>query len=151
MPDATATATAVAAPRLRGEGGVADALMIVVMSTVMLLAAGLAFDGSRVLAARREAVDVANQAARAGAQAVAVPAVRSGGVAVDSGAAVRAADRFLADSSHEGHAAVVGDEVVVTVHLAVALPLLSSVGVSSTTVTGRGAASLVRGITERER
>jgi hypothetical protein len=144
-------ATPGATPRLRGERGAADVLMIVVMATVMLLAAGLAFDGSRVLAARREAVDVANQAARAGAQAVAVPAVRSGGVALDSDAAVRAADRFLTDSEHEGHATVVGDEVVVIVHLAVGLPLLASVGVSSTTVTGRGVASLVRGITEGER
>ena len=66
--------------RLRGARGAANALIIVGMTGVMLLAAGLAFDGSRVLAARREAVDVARQAARAGAQAVDIGAVRAGGV-----------------------------------------------------------------------
>ena len=69
--------------RLRGARGAANALIIVAMTGVMLLAAGLAFDGSRVLAARREAVDVARQAARAGAQAVDIGAVRAGGVAID--------------------------------------------------------------------
>ena len=76
--------------RLRGARGAANALIIVGMTGVMLLAAGLAFDGSRVLAARREAVDVARQAARAGAQAVDIGAVRAGGVAIDPARAVAA-------------------------------------------------------------
>jgi hypothetical protein len=139
------------ARRGRGDSGLANALIIIAMSSVMVLAAGLAFDGSRVLAARREAIDVANQAARAGAQAVSIAAVRAGAVAVEPSAAVAAADSFLATTGHEGDAAVVGDDVVVTVSIRVTLPLLSTAGVSTTTVTGRGAASIVRGITEAER
>ena len=138
------------AARGRGDAGLANALVIVAMSSVMVLAAGLAFDGSRVLAARREAVDVANQAARAGAQAVSLRAVRSGGLAVDPGAAIAAADGFLMETAHQGWAGVVGDEVVVTVTMTVGLPLLSAAGVSTTTVTGRGAAAIVRGITEAD-
>ena len=62
--------------RLRGARGTANALIIIAFTGVMLVAAGLAHDGGRVLAARREAVDVADQAARAGVQAVDAGAVR---------------------------------------------------------------------------
>lgn len=138
--------------RARGQGddGLANALIIIAMTVVMLLAAGLAFDGSRVLAARREAVDVANQAARAGAQAVSIGALRAGQVENDAGAAVDAANQFVAATGHRGTASVEGDDVVVAVTITVALPLLSSAGVRSTTVTGRAAAHLVRGIKEGE-
>ena len=136
--------------RLRGARGAANALIIVGMTGVMLLAAGLAFDGSRVLAARREAVDVARQAARAGAQAVDIGAVRAGGVAIDPARAVAAAESFVSATGHLGHATVTGEEVVVTVAITVDLPLLSAASVPSTTVTGRGSARLVRGITEAD-
>jgi hypothetical protein len=136
--------------RLDGDRGTANALIIVAMTGVMILAAGLAFDGSRVLAARREAVDVANQAARAGAQAVSVGQLRAGGVGVDPAAAVTAAERFLAETSHQGSASVVSGDVVVTVSIDVSLTLLATAGISATTVTGRGAAHIVRGISEAE-
>ena len=136
--------------RMRGCRGAANALIIVGMTGVMLLAAGLAFDGGRVLAARREAVDVARQAARAGAQAIDVGAVRGGGVAVDPERAVGAAESFLRSTGHQGTAAVVGEDVAVTVAITVDLPLLSAAGVPSTTVTGQGSAHLVRGISEAD-
>jgi Flp pilus assembly protein TadG len=120
------------------------------MAVVMILAAGLAFDGGRVLAARREAVDAANQAARAGAQAVELTDVRAGRVAIDPDRAVAAAERFVRATGHSGSAAVTGDTVVVTVHIAVDLPLLAAAGISSTTVTGRGSAHILRGITEAD-
>ncbi len=148
----TAPSSPAVASATRGQDdrGAANALIIVAMTLVMLLAAGVAFDGSRVLAARREAVDVASQAARAGAEAVSIGALRTGRIEPDRAAAVTAADRFVVASGHRGTAAVEGDEVVVTVTIAVALPLLSSAGVTSTTVTGRGSAHLVRGIWEAE-
>ena len=122
--------------RLRGARGAANALIIIGMTGVMLLAAGLAFDGSRVLAARREAVDIG--------------AVRAGGVAVDPARAVAAAESFVSATGHRGRATVTGGEVVVTVAITVDLPLLSAASVPSTTVTGRGSARLVRGITEAD-
>ena len=109
----------------------ANALIIVAFTGVMLLAAGLAHDGSRVLAARREAVDVADQAARAGVQAVDAGAVRAAG--------------------YQGTVAWTGERLRVSVTIPVDLPLLSATGLSSTTVTGEGSARIVRGISEADR
>jgi hypothetical protein len=137
--------------RLRGSRGTANALIIVTFTGVMLLAAGLAHDGSRVLAARREAVDVADQAARAGVQAVDLGAARAGRVDVDAASAVAEADRFVQAAGYQGSAAWTGDRLRVTVTIPVDLPLLSAAGMSSTTVTGEGSARIVRGISEAER
>jgi hypothetical protein len=138
------------ARRLRGARGTANALIIVAFTGVMLVAAGLAHDGSRVLAARREAVDVADQAARAGVQAVDAGAVRAGGVEVDPAAALAEADQFVRAAGYQGSAAWAGDRLQVTVTIPVDLPLLSAAGISSTTVTGEGSARIVRGISEGE-
>jgi hypothetical protein len=137
--------------RLRGSRGTANALIIVAFTGVMLIAAGLAHDGSRVLAARREAVDVADQAARAGVQAVDAGAARAGRVSVDAAAAVAEANRFVQAAGFHGSAAWTGDRLRVTVTIPVDLPLLSSAGLSSTTVTGEGSARIVRGISEADR
>jgi hypothetical protein len=137
--------------RLRGSRGTANALIIVAFAGVMLIAAGLAHDGSRVLAARREAVDVADQAARAGVQAVDAGAARAGRVSVDAAAAVAEANRFVQAAGFHGSAAWTGDRLRVTVTIPVDLPLLSSAGLSSTTVTGEGSARIVRGISEADR
>lgn len=139
------------ARRLRGERGMANALIIVAFTGVMLLAAGLAHDGSRVLAARREAVDVADQAARAGVQAVDAGAVRAGRVEVDAAAAVAEADRFVRAAGYQGTVAWTGERLRVSVTIPVDLPLLSATGLSSTTVTGEGSARIVRGISEADR
>ena len=129
----------------------ANALMIIAFTGVMLLAAGLAHDGSRVLAARREAVDVADQAARAGVQAVDAGAVRAGRVEVDAAAAVAEADRFVRAAGYQGTVAWTGERLRVSVTIPVDLPLLSATGLSSTTVTGEGSARIVRGISEADR
>jgi len=129
----------------------ANALIIVAFTGVMLLAAGLAHDGSRVLAARREAVDVADQAARAGVQAVDAGAVRAGRVELDAAAAVAEADRFVRAAGYQGTVAWTGERLRVSVTIPVDLPLLSATGLSSTTVTGEGSARIVRGISEADR
>jgi hypothetical protein len=129
----------------------ANALIIIAFTGVMLLAAGLAHDGSRVLAARREAVDVADQAARAGVQAVDAGAVRAGRVEVDAAEAVAEADRFVRAAGYQGTVAWTGERLRVSVTIPVDLPLLSAAGLSSTTVTGEGSARSVRGISEADR
>ena len=139
------------ARRLSGARGTANALIIIAFTGVMLLAAGLAHDGSRVLAARREAVDVADQAARAGVQAVDAGAVRAGRVEVDPAAALAEADRFVRAAGYQGSVAWAGDRLRVSVAIPVDLPLLSAAGLSSTTVTGEGSARIVRGISEADR
>ncbi len=94
---------------------------------------------------------MANQAARAGAQAVEVGGVRAGRVGLDPRTAAEVANQFVAATGHRGSAVAGGTTVVVTVDITVDLPLLSAAGLSSTTVTGRGSARIVRGISEAER
>ena len=62
-------------------GAVAPLLLVLV--TVILLMTGLAVDGARILAARREAIDTAQSAARAGAQALDLNALRQGHATLD--------------------------------------------------------------------
>src|SRR6266545_4681866 len=58
------------------EGGVVTAF-VVVMAIALLLVTGLVFDGGRAIVAKRHAINVAEQAARAGAQAIDIASVRS--------------------------------------------------------------------------
>ena len=67
---------------------------VVVLSMTFVACAGLAFDGGRMIAARVEATDAAENAARAGAQHV--TSLRSGNPSIDRPTAVVSANRFLA-------------------------------------------------------
>ena len=87
----------------------------VVMTIPMLLMAGLVFDGGRVLSERRESLDVAQNAARAGAQAVDLTALRSGGLEVSAADAETAANSYLSANGFTGLVSVIGDTVTVTV------------------------------------
>lgn len=124
--------------------------VLVVGLTVALLAiGGLVFDGGRLLAARREAFAVADNAARAGAQAVDRDVLRAGGaVLLDPPDAERAALAYLQQTGHEGVVTVLGDRVRVEVTRSVPLVLLPIVGMEARTVTGTGEARVVRGITQ---
>src|ERR1700737_910151 len=87
----------------------------VVLTTVALVMfIGLVLDGGYTLAARREAIDEADGAARAAAQSVAVSS-RSGPIVLDQGRAQAAVDSFLGPTGHTGQASVQGDVVTVTV------------------------------------
>ncbi len=134
--------------RRRERGSVTTFVVLMVVPT--LLMAGLAFDGGQILTARRHAIDTAQNAALAGAQAVAGPVVRQGGVGVAPGQVDAAAQRYLATNDAEGTVQVGPNEVTVTVTETVELALLPLVGISSRTVTGVGRAQLVRGVTDEE-
>lgn len=134
---------------MNGERGAAT-MLIVLAVTALFSMAGLAYDGGRILAARREAIDAAQSAARAGAQSVDSSALRSGRVALEHDAAVRAAEAFLHAAGYEGDATVVGNEVHVTVTITRDLALLSLVGMHERTVEGRGEARPVRGVSGPE-
>ncbi|MGI8778103.1 MAG: pilus assembly protein TadG-related protein [Acidimicrobiales bacterium] len=111
-----------------------------------LILGGLAVDGGYVLAARRRAIDEANGAARAGAQALAPSSYRSSGsVDLDPGAATAAAQDFLAATGHSGSVSVSGNEVSVTLSFDQPMSLLRLVGIDTVTVNGRGRAHSVRG------
>ncbi len=137
-----------AGERARERGSVTT--FIVLMVVPALLMAGLAFDGGQILTARRHAIDTAQNAALAGAQAVAGPVVRQGGVDVAPERVDAVAQQYLATNGATGTVQVGPNQVTVTVTETVELALLPLVGISSRTVTGVGRAQLIRGVTDEE-
>jgi hypothetical protein len=132
-------------PRPREEGQVTA--FVVVMVAALLLCVGLVLDGGLLLAAKRRASNEAEQAARAGAQAVDTGAYRAGGVLrLDPDRARSAARAYLAAAGHHGTVRVAGDRVVVTVEVTQPMQLLGLAGIGRMTVTGRGAARAAQGV-----
>lgn len=120
---------------------------VVGFAAAILLVAGLVFDGGYVLAARRRALNEAEAAARVGADALGVDAYRSsGGISLDAGPAVSAAQGYLAQTGHRGTVRVLGDRVVVEVSVDQPLQILGMAGIGSMTVSGTGEARAVRGV-----
>jgi Flp pilus assembly protein TadG len=121
-------------------------VFVVGIMVALLLLAGLVVDGGDVLAARQMAIDNAEAAARAGAQAISISSYRSSGeVVLDAAAAESAADSYLRGVGDQGTVTVSGDTVTVTVRLRQPLAILSIVGIPSLTVTGTGSAVPVLG------
>ncbi|RYB88296.1 hypothetical protein EUA06_21860 [Nocardioides glacieisoli] len=117
-------------PRRQDERGAAT--IFVVLFTVALLAvAGLVIDGGYALGAKREAMNNAEQAARAGADALNQGALRDGQTMVAPGRAVNAAQAYLALVGAQGTVDIAGGEVTVTVTGQQDTKLLSAVGVGS--------------------
>lgn len=123
-----------------------------VLATAVFALGGLVHDGGQVLTARREADNLARQAARAGAQALDEAALRAGATVLDPTAAEAAARSYLerrrvAAASVE----VGGDEVSVTVALTQPTPLLRLVGIDARTVRATATARSGRGVQELAR
>ena len=105
--------------RCRGEQGTVS-IFVAVMAVAFLLIAGLAVDGGNKLGALSEARDIADNAARAGAQAVDDASYRASGTpTLDPVAAIQAANRYLASVGHSGSVEVDGASVTVTVTITV--------------------------------
>lgn len=108
------------------------ATIFVVLFTVALLAvAGLVIDGGYALGAKRQAMNHAEQAARAGADALNQGALRDGHTIVDPSRAVNAAQAYLALIDAQGTVQVDGGEVTVTVTGRQDTTLLSAVGMDT--------------------
>jgi len=135
--------------RRRDEAGMVTALVVSVVAALLLFT-GLVLDGGYLLAARREAIDEADGAARAAAQALATPARTAGPLTLDPARAQAAVDDFLAPSGHRGVAVVEGDVVVVTVSFSHQMAILGIGGLLARTVTGTGTARVQRGIETAE-
>ena len=132
--------------RQREDGSLS--ILVVGLATALLMVSGLLYDGGQILTARREAFAVADNAARAGAQALDVGALRTSGTTrLDPMAATEAVRRYLDRVGHTGSVTVDGDRVEVVVAITVDMHLLSAVGLSTRNVTGTGQARAVRGIT----
>ena len=133
---------------MRDERGQVTAF-VVMFSLVLFFVAGLVVDGGFMLAARERAINDAEGAARAGAQAIDLPEYRrSGKVVLDRPAAVAAAQAYLAASGATGTANATGNTVTVDLQRQQSLRILGLVlGSDSVTVKGHGQADAVRGVT----
>ena len=109
---------------MTGERGSVTAF-VAVLATALIMVAGMVVDGGGALSAGMDARRLAASAARAGAQAVDVSALRAGrGTVLDRTAAARAASEFLSSAGATGDVTVNGDLVSVTVSVSAPRRLL---------------------------
>ena len=98
---------------------------IAVLAIGLIFAAGLAVDGGRKLNGLAEARDLADNAARVGAQQVDLASFRATGVpTLDEGLARAEANAYLLSTGNSGVISVAGDEITVTVTLTVQTRIL---------------------------
>jgi Flp pilus assembly protein TadG len=109
--------------------GSAIAAYLLVMAVVLFAFAGLVLDGGAALTARGQAADTAQQAARAGADALDPGPLRTGVLRADPASAVAAAQAVLAAAGVDGQVDVAGSQVTVTAHVSKPAAILSMVGV----------------------
>lgn len=121
-------------------------IWVVTATVVMMTLVGLAVDLGGQVHAQQRAHDVAAQAARAGGQQVeAAPAVEGRYVALDTAAARRAAEQYLAAAGVEGTVTITGGTTLVVRVTDIYEPtFLSMVGIGDLTVTGDASARLIR-------
>ena len=119
-----------------------SATVWMVFGTVIVLAvAGLVYDGGGLIATKRQTINNAEQAARAGAQAIDTNTLMATGtVQLDPTAAVARAEAFLAANGWTGSATANPTSVTVTVTHRQALVFLHTLGISDRTVTGTATA-----------
>ncbi|MBI2168993.1 MAG: hypothetical protein HYU28_05770 [Actinobacteria bacterium] len=133
----------------RGEAGTVTAF-VAILAVTFLMGTGLLLDGGARVVARREANDVAAQAARAGAQALDADALRRRSTSLDPGAAEAAVRGVLARKGLSGSVVVDGDTVRVRITRRVSYVLLPLAGVSGSEVVGEAEARTVRGLIRGE-
>ena len=133
--------------RERDEQGAAAAV-VVLFTLALLAAAGLVIDGGYALGAQRRAMNSAEQAARAGADALDEAALRNGTVRVDPTRADQVASAYLDAAGVTGSVTAQGDQVTVTVVIDQDTTLLSAVGVDSIHVEATATATSINETTQ---
>jgi len=106
---------------------------VIVLSMTFVACAGLAFDGGRMIAARAQATDAAENAARAGAQQI--TSLRSGSPSIDKNSAITSAHHFLESIEIMGVATADENSVTVTTNIRVPMTLLGLFGVRDKSVS----------------
>ena len=131
-------------PNSRGErGGGAVSVPVAVALLALLAVVGLAVDGARKAQQLATADAIAEEAARAGAQAVDTAAAQHGHPALDPTQARAAAQRYLAATATPGTVTVTADRIRVDVTLTRPTVLLGLLGIDTVTSSGTGQALLV--------
>ncbi len=128
------------AGRLRSDRGSASAWAIGIVAVVALLS-GAVLDGGNAMAARVQSLDIAQQAARAGANQLDLAALRNQGVVrLDPGAAQAAAQAFLRQAGATGTATATIAQVTVTVTRSQPTLVLQAIGVDTIGLTATATA-----------
>jgi Flp pilus assembly protein TadG len=129
-----------------GEAGQVSAFTALIAATLLLFA-GLVVDGGLALSARLRALNDAQAAARAGAQALDLTAYRQDGrVVLDPARARALAEAHLAAAGSTGAVTVSGDRVTVTASRTQRMQVFTLVGLDSLSVSGTATAQAQRGI-----
>ena len=108
---------------------------------IAVIIAAVVFAGGAVFSARAHGYDLAQQAARAGAQHIDVVAYRTGGVLrLDPASAATAARQFLAAAGATGVVTIADLQVTVTATSRQPTPMLDGFGIRTVTVTATATA-----------
>ena len=126
--------------RRADERGVA-LVVVVLLALAILAVAGLVIDNGYALGAKRQAMNEAEQAARAGSDALNQGDLRSGIVQVDPNQAITAAQNYLHAVGATGTVTINGSQVTVTAHQRTTI--LSAVGVDAITVQATATAQSI--------
>jgi Flp pilus assembly protein TadG len=124
-------------------------LYMVPVSFILLMGAGLVFDGGRAVAARARAGDVAAEAARAGAGAIDPASLRTAGPVrprIDPAAAIPAARQVLTAAGAGGTITTSGRLVTVTAHVRTRTAILSAIGITDVSATATASAGDLHGV-----
>jgi Flp pilus assembly protein TadG len=140
--------------RARGEAGALSVAMplIVILGLIII---GFAFDGSNALTAKRRGINIAEQAARAGAGQLDLASIRSGGpYRIDPTKARLAAQDYLAKTGYPGQVRLgrdaIGDRVDVSVTWTQQALFARFVGVGHYSGTAAASAHVCHGVVEEE-
>lgn len=129
-------------PRPRTESGSVTPF-VVLMVAALFVSAGLVIDGGYALAAKRKAMNDAEQAARAGADSLSPNQLRSGSRNVSPKLATDAAQRYLSAVGAHGTVQVDGGSVTVTVTDVRDTAILSAFGVNHVDVEASATAHAI--------
>ncbi len=126
--------------RLHGDSGSITAF-VVMLAMTFVACAGLAVDGGRMVAAKVQLADEAENAARAGTQEI--TALRTGDPKVDPEKAILAAQDFMNRHHIRGQVSATSIEVTVTTSRVVPMTLLGLFGVGSRLISAQRSAQPV--------
>ena len=125
---------------VRDERGAAAVWTLILTVTAFTALVGLVGGGGELINDRVQAKRVAEQAARAGADALSASAVRSGRDDLDRSAALARANEVLRASGWDGKIRIHGNEVVVTATGTRSPELLGLLGVTRVHISQTGSA-----------
>jgi hypothetical protein len=116
-------------------------------TVIVFAVCGLVFDGGTLISSKRDAINDAEETARAGAQAIDVSVVLgSGGTTrLDRSAATQRAEDFLATNGRVGTVTADTTSVTVTITRTESMTFLQAFGLGDRTITGTATARPQRG------